>query len=1068
MALFACVSLSALSARAEVTPPKLTQDPGVHYPEQALARGDTARVVVELVLEIDADGNVSQATLSAPRGDLFDEAALAAARGLRFEPALKDGTPSAAKIRFRYTFEPPPASLSGSVLDDVSGAPIAIVSVKLRLPDGSERPLALAVDGAFSLGELPRGDAELMVEAPGYLPQRAAIKLTPRSDFSVRVRLEKPAAPTPTSPDTKDAPVEVVVRGERLAPAVSSFTRAEVRQLPGAFGDPFRAIEAMPGVTPIVSGLPFFYVRGAPPGNVGYFLDGVRVPFLYHVAIGPSVIHPGLVDRVDLYPGGYPASLGRYAGGVVSAETTAPRASLHGEANIRTFDAGALVEGGFAGGRGTALLAGRYSFTAAMLSLLVPDLKLDYRDYQARISYDVTNRDRLTLLSLGSYDLLAQEQRRGYNVLFGAEFYRVELRHEHQFDHGTLTNSVTLGFDQSHSADEGNAIDRSLTARTRYQHDFSSRTRLRVGADVTLDGYTTARPKYADPDNPETVLLETTNPARTDLATGVWSDWVLKPAPGIEVTPGLRLDMFRSRGDSAVAVDPRISARFRVAPWLTIVHADGIAHQPPSYVIPVPGRALPSLSGGLQQSFQTSAGVEAQLGWDVKATASVFYNAFFNMSDALATRNSATNQDGPPGSNTDKRTLGNAYGFELFLHRSLSKRLGGFLSYTLSRSMRNFEGQRFPSSFDRTHVVNAALAYESRSRLARWLARRLLHRHAHSVRYHFGAQRKSCAQRPLLSPRCAPRKALAAEPARLDLLRGRNDERHPQQRDLWRRKDRPYIHPQHRRGSRILTMNTSILRLVAATSVLICNGSCMPADTRDTPGTLITSVTASDLSQGFVTSDGWAVSITRYLAVVGDVELSGDDCDVYSDSHYSRVLDLLAPSPQRLSQLWGLGECTFEFRISSARWNTIAGVNVSDTVVAELREPPASSIVLEGSAHNETEEKQFAVSFPMDMNYGGCPLPDPNLLPLTLSADQTVERELVLNPSGPFQEGDDPALLTFEPFRAADDDYGNADGLITFEELLAAPELIRSRIPRIGRSPGSGLCSGPPREGGRN
>ena len=28
-------------------------------------------------------------------------------------------------------------------------------------------------------------------------------------------------------------------------------------------------------MTPIASGLPYFFVRGAPPGNLGYFLDGV-------------------------------------------------------------------------------------------------------------------------------------------------------------------------------------------------------------------------------------------------------------------------------------------------------------------------------------------------------------------------------------------------------------------------------------------------------------------------------------------------------------------------------------------------------------------------------------------------------------------------------------------------------------------------------------------------------------------------------------------------------------------------------------------------------------------------
>ena len=74
--------------------------------------------------------------------------------------------------------------------------------------------------------------------------------------------------------------------------------------------------------------------RGAPPGNVGYFIDGVRVPYLYHVGLGPSVIHPGLVDRVDLYPGGYPARFGRFAGGIVSGETTAPQGRCFTEKGI--------------------------------------------------------------------------------------------------------------------------------------------------------------------------------------------------------------------------------------------------------------------------------------------------------------------------------------------------------------------------------------------------------------------------------------------------------------------------------------------------------------------------------------------------------------------------------------------------------------------------------------------------------------------------------------------------------------------------------------------------------------
>src|SRR5262249_32402404 len=110
-----------------------------------------------------------------------------------------------------------------------------------------------------------------------------------------RIKIEgvfhAPATVPPPTPTTPEAPQpsapkidQVRVRGAKGEPSrTASLGRAEVRQIPGTFGDPFRAIETMPGVTPIVSGLPFFFIRGAPPGDAGYFLDGVRVPYLFHV-----------------------------------------------------------------------------------------------------------------------------------------------------------------------------------------------------------------------------------------------------------------------------------------------------------------------------------------------------------------------------------------------------------------------------------------------------------------------------------------------------------------------------------------------------------------------------------------------------------------------------------------------------------------------------------------------------------------------------------------------------------------------------------------------------------------
>ncbi len=532
--------------------------------------------------------------------------------------------------------------------------------------------------------------------------------------FHPPVLEETPPEPPPPEPRKPGAPApapveEVTVRGLRPAPGATSLGRAEVRQLPGAFGDPFRAIESLPGVTPIVSGLPFFYVRGAPPGNVGYFLDGVRVPYLFHVGAGPSVIHPGMVESVDLYPGGYPARYGRFAGGIVAAETTKPRTDLHGEGNIRIFDVGALVEGGFAGGKGTALVAGRYSYTAAILSLIAKDTTLDYRDYEARATYDLGDNDRVSLLTFGAYDLVGQTQAGIDNVLFASEFYRLDLRYDHRFGPNTTARvAVTGGFEQTRIPNQPrNSQDTLTAARFELTHVANEHLRLRAGGDVTRDGYTSDTRPYSDPDDPTTKKFNSLFPPRNDLAAGVRADVQLDL--GIwELVPGVRLDLFSSGSASKVAVDPRIASRLRVAKAVHVIHTFGLAHQPPSFLVPIPGLAVGNLKGGLQQSIQTSAGVEVDLPQATTATLTVFDNVFQNMSDTLGV------SQGDPGDSAfnEPRSLGSAVGMEIYVKRKLTKRFGGYVAYTLSRSTREVGREKFLSAFDRTHVGNLAAAYD--------------------------------------------------------------------------------------------------------------------------------------------------------------------------------------------------------------------------------------------------------------------------------------------------------------------------------------------------------------------
>src|SRR5262249_19097048 len=122
-----------------------------------------------------------------------------------------------------------------------------------------------------------------------------------------------------------------------------------------------------------------------------------------------------------------------------------------------------------------------------------------------------------------------------------------------------------------------------------------------------------------------------------DFAAGARADVVVAIPDVVEVVPGVRVDAYGSEESRKLVVDPRLSARFFVTDHVRIVHAYGIASQPPSTPITLPAITIAGLRGGLQRSVQTSAAVEADLPKDFTGTAGVFHNAFYGLNDALGT-----------------------------------------------------------------------------------------------------------------------------------------------------------------------------------------------------------------------------------------------------------------------------------------------------------------------------------------------------------------------------------------------------------------------------------------------
>lgn len=510
-----------------------------------------------------------------------------------------------------------------------------------------------------------------------------------------------PSKPVVPSPEREKPPMEVVVTAIRPAYTTGLITRTEAREIPGTFGDPLRAIESSAGVSPIYSGVPFFFVRGAPPGNIGFFLDGVRVPLLYHAALGPSVVHPALIDRVELHRGAAPAHFGRYAGAIVNAETRGPLNRLGGEANIRLFDAGGLVETPFANGRGHALIGGRYSYTGLLVSLL-SDAKIAYWDYQTRTDYATSRHGRIGLFAFGAYDQFAAQdgtiERGG-----GTQFHRVDLRYD--IDEATHKTRVafTTGLDRTGSP-SGALKSQLLGFRSLTQHRLRRNLQLLYGSDVTVERYRL----QIDETSAEAHDISALFPNRTDVLGSLFAELNYSPLNWLALSPGMRADAYRIAGTTATAVDPRFATTLRPHRNFYTSYSIGVSNQPPNYVPQVPAASIGTLKGGLQRALSMSTTIGGTLPLDLGISLTGFRAEYYNLLDPIG-RDKDWSFD--PNS-LNHRERGMAYGFEVELRRMMTKRIGGFLSATFSHTERSSGDRESLSAFDRPLVLSAALGVE--------------------------------------------------------------------------------------------------------------------------------------------------------------------------------------------------------------------------------------------------------------------------------------------------------------------------------------------------------------------
>lgn len=744
------LGLATDGGEAALVPPTLVADSPAAWPEGL--EGTPGEVTLEL--RVDEHGAVAEVkVIAAPGEPRLTEAALQAAPGLRFTPATLAGVPVSVRLPFIYRFEPP-------------AAPIPIATARLTgevRARGTRRPLAdatLFVDGAtepsgtvdarglFTL-ELRPGTHRVEARAPGHQPSTFEETLSEGQSLQVIYRLQP----------GRVNPYETVVRDDRPRTEVTRITlhEQELREVPGTLGDPFRVVMLMPGVGSLASGISYPVVRGSQPAATGFFLDDVRIPMLYHLMLGPAVIHPDFIDTVDFFPGSPPVQYGRLLGGAVEGRLSRPREDrLHVTAYADLLNSGGFIEYPFESTGTSVSVAGRVSYSALLITLgskLLSDpdaegVHANFWDYQARIEQKV-GEGRVRLFALGSSDDVGSSPSTYYVGSGGggivSRFHRVDLRGTHPLAGGDAEVGVTVGSDalgltgqESERLPSGAMNIRDVGEYALRQTTFAMRAgwkrrldetlELAVGGDVehrraATDITGTGIPPGTTPEDPTDPIK---SPSSLATFSGAYAAVTWVPTGKWVLQPGVRVDNYHlSPGINHTVVEPRLTVRHQLNDTLVLKGGAGVFHQPPTVLVHLPAVDTASLRYGLQEGLQFDVGAEWKALDGLELSGDAFYNPLTRAVE-LDLQQVVENRRRRGLASPDPSASGYAYGFELMARHPLGRDWFGWVSYSFLQSKRRVRFDRYsdedrvvsteegtlPFAFEQAHVVNAALSYK--------------------------------------------------------------------------------------------------------------------------------------------------------------------------------------------------------------------------------------------------------------------------------------------------------------------------------------------------------------------
>ena len=455
------------------------------------------------------------------------------------------------------------ATLRGFVTDQRSGQALEFVNVALSDEAGRVRGAATTRDGLYLINRITPGRYLLRVSSIGYQPYADTLDLAARDVRTLNIALS-PAEATLG---------EVVVEDERAEGGVmaragrQTVRPADIERIPtvDVSGDLAAYLTTLPGFVALGDRGGQLFIRGGEPTQNLVLLDGILLYQPFHILGFYSAFPADVLDRADIYAGGFGSKYGGRIGSVIDVSTR--------NGNTRTFSGGAAlspflgsvqVEGPILRDRVSVLASVRRSLVEQGAERYVDaPLPFTFGDAFARLHGILGLSSRVTLTALQTHDrgTLAEEtgdtppeEIRWQNQAAGARFL---------FLPRILSVLVDLHLSYSRLHNELGPEDAPTRVST-IENTYVALEASYPGRRVAVEAGSTLR--LSSLKSELGGLYQNVEARESGIASwGSYLEFDAALGHGVHIRPGVRLQFYRVR------FEPYLEPRLRVE-WARGVH----------------------------------------------------------------------------------------------------------------------------------------------------------------------------------------------------------------------------------------------------------------------------------------------------------------------------------------------------------------------------------------------------------------------------------------------------------------------------------------------------------------